>query len=386
MVNDELQGGGLQITNNSVVGGIDELNKIIPIQVPPNGLIDDKYFMLYYNKNFIPIPCKEFDCWHNRTYMGTANRKINLYTNIVINPTLMNQYMMSFPHNACYDRKEQYVMKNNIPIYDASGKIVVTFPGNLNKLKEIDAIMNCDLFNKNFIILLDSPIVDSQGRIPVANPLANPLANPVIAHLVDSHGQGNGLSQATDIGALSEAVKKKINECIKDIKTTLPLNEYIDQALEALSKCNIFVEKSGGSRKKRKNKQKSHKKKYNVKYMSKRHLRKSRRSRRRKQRGGQFDAAQYVSNLYGNNITEQDSHLVNGALQPSPSGIMTANTYQGGARKSRKRCSRKGGSLGFVEANIVPATLFATTMLYGRNNKSKNNIKTKRRKTYSSNR
>jgi hypothetical protein len=457
MVNDKQRGnkqhgGGLQITKNSVVVGIGELNNIITIQVPANGLIDDKYFMLYYNKNFIPIPCKEFDCWHNRAYIGTANRTIKLYTNIVINPTLINQYMMSFPHNACYDPKVQYVMKtydvilnnkiitytknkpdkdkqqiikelfkttNNSPIYDASGAIFVTFPGNLNKLKEITVIMNCDLFNKNFIILLDSPIynkkdnftddnigspiVDSPGRNPVANPVnpvaspVNPVIAPVIAHLVDSHRQGNGLSQATDIGALSEAVKKKINKCLKDANIT-PSNYdelylYINVALEALSKCNIFgtdnVEKSGGgSRKKRKNKQKSHKKKYNVKYMSKRHLRKSRRSRRRKQRGGQFDAAQYVSNLYGNNITEQESHLVNGALQPSPSGIMTADTYQGGSHRScshrgcsRKGCSRKGGSLGFVEANIVPATLFATSMLYGRNKKSRNHIKTKRRKT-----
>jgi hypothetical protein len=78
------------------------------------------------------------------------------------------------------------------------------------------------------------------------------------------------LSPATDIGALTEADKRKIDECIKLIPTDVPLNEYIDTALLALSQCHIFGKRNngdnkvgqvtGGSRKKRKNKQKSHKK------------------------------------------------------------------------------------------------------------------------------
>jgi hypothetical protein len=132
----------------------------------------------------------------------------------------------------------------------------------------------------------------------------------------------------------------------------------------------------GGSRKKkRRNKHKTYKKKYNVKYMSKRHLRKSRHSKRRyKQRGGQFDASQYVGSLFGNNAAEQEAHLVAGALQPTPAGVLDAQTFQGG--------SRRGGSLGFVGANVAPATLFATNMFYGKNKKSRNHRKTKRRKTH----
>jgi hypothetical protein len=112
--------------------------------------------------------------------------------------------------------------------------------------------------------------------------------------------------------------------------------------------------------------------------MSKRHIKRSRHSKRRnKQRGGLFDAAQYVSGLYGPNITAQEAHLVNGALQPSPSGIMDAETFQGGSRRKSS-----GGSLGFVGANVAPATLFATSLFYGKNKKSKHNRKTKKRKTH----
>jgi len=127
------------------------------------------------------------------------------------------------------------------------------------------------------------------------------------------------------------------------------------------------------SRKKRKNKQKSHKKKYNVKYMTKRHSRKrSRHSKRRiRQRGGVFGAAQYNANLYGSNIEQQENHLLNGALYPNSEGISFATAQQGGSRRKR------GGSLGFVGANIAPATLFATNMFYGKNRRQK----TKRRKS-----
>ena len=126
------------------------------------------------------------------------------------------------------------------------------------------------------------------------------------------------------------------------------------------------------SRKKRKNKQKSHKKKYNVKYMSKRHPRR-RHSRKRhcsnKQRGGVFGAAQYNETLYGSNAEQQQQHLLNGSLYPSAQGIQTAHTYQGGLRRSGLR-RKRGGSLGFIGANVVPATLFATNMIYGNSIKS----------------
>ena len=93
--------------------------------------------------------------------------------------------------------------------------------------------------------------------------------------------------------------------------------------------------------------------------MGKRHSRKS-----RKQRGGQFDAQQYNRYLFGNNISEQETHLVNGTLSPTQEGVNTANTYQ-------------GGSLGFVGANVAPATLFATNFLYGKHVKSKKQRKSK---------
>jgi hypothetical protein len=139
------------------------------------------------------------------------------------------------------------------------------------------------------------------------------------------------------------------------------------------------------SRKKRKNKQKSHKKKYNVKYMSKRHPRR-RHSRKRhcsnKQRGGVFGAAQYNETLYGSNADQQQQHLLNGSLYPSAQGIQTAQTYQGGSRRGgsrirgglRRRGSikkRRGGSLGFIGANVVvPGALFAGNMIYGNSVKS----------------
>ena len=116
----------------------------------------------------------------------------------------------------------------------------------------------------------------------------------------------------------------------------------------------------GGTRKKKRQlKNKTYKKKYNVKYMGKRHSRKS-----RKQRGGQFDAQQYNRHLFGNNISEQETHLVNGSLSPNQEGVNTANTYQ-------------GGSLGFVGANVAPATLFATNFLYGKHVKSRKQRKSK---------
>jgi hypothetical protein len=131
------------------------------------------------------------------------------------------------------------------------------------------------------------------------------------------------------------------------------------------------------SRKKRKNKQKSHKKKYNVKYMSKRHSRRRHSRKMRclnKQSGGIFGAAQYNETLFGSNANEQNQHLLNGALYPSAQGIQTAQTYQGGSRRRRRRIGssrKKGGSLGFIGANVVvPGALFAGNMIYGNSVKS----------------
>jgi hypothetical protein len=124
-------------------------------------------------------------------------------------------------------------------------------------------------------------------------------------------------------------------------------------------------------------KNKTHKKKYNNKYMSKKHLR--RRHSRKRQRGGIFGAAQYNETLFGSNANEQNQHLLNGALYPSAQGIQIAQTYQGGSKR------RRGGSLGFIGANVVPATLFASNMIYGNSINSKrykrtNNKRTNKRK------
>jgi hypothetical protein len=134
------------------------------------------------------------------------------------------------------------------------------------------------------------------------------------------------------------------------------------------------------SRKKRKNKQKSHKKKYNVKYMSKRHSRRRHSRKRRclnKQSGGIFGAAQYNETLYGSNAEQQQQHLLNGSLYPSAQGIQTAQTYQGGSRirgglrRGGGSKKRRGGSLGFIGANVVvPGALFAGNMIYGNSVKS----------------
>ena len=204
---------------------------------------------------------------------------------------------------------------------------------------------------------------------------------------------------------LSLESTKIIDECIKDINVDSNV-EYIQQALSKLANCKQFLNTykkqdnetlKGGTRKKcfktktyknHKNKKNKTKKinktnktnktkkinkiKYNVKYMSKRHSRKMRNSKRRiRQRGGVFGAAQYNANLYGSNITQQEHHLVNGALYPDKEGISFATAQQGGTRRKR------GGSLGFVGANIAPATLFATNMFYGKNRRQK----TKRRKS-----
>ena len=210
-----------------------------------------------------------------------------------------------------------------------------------------------------------APSASSQNNIPIA----------VHAQVVNHHSISNGLSPPLPPGALSEKIKKEVINCIKGLPTNIPFEQYAPLAYRTLDECKINY--TGGSRKKIKNKPKSYKKKYNVKYMSKRHIKRSRHSKRRhKQRGGLFDAAQYVGGLFGNNITAQEAHLVNGALQPTPSGIVDAETYQGGSKR------RRGGSLGFVGANVAPATLFATNLFYGKNKKSRNNKKTKRRKTY----
>ena len=105
----------------------------------------------------------------------------------------------------------------------------------------------------------------------------------------------------------------------------------------------------------------------NNKYMSKKHSR-IRHSRKR-QRGGIFGAAQYNETLFGSNANEQNQHLLNGALYPSAQGIQTAQTYQGGSKRIVRR--KRGGSLGFIGANVVvPGALFASNMIYGNSIKS----------------
>ena len=173
---------------------------------------------------------------------------------------------------------------------------------------------------------------------------------------------------------------KQVNESPRPLQNPLrkdnqfvPFNERTKvQGSTPIGGKRLHDKHKYNSRKKRKNKQKSHKKKYNVKYMSKRHPRR-RHSRKRhcsnRQRGGVFGAAQYNETLYGSNAEQQQQHLLNGSLYPSAQGIQTAHTYQGGLRRSGLR-RKRGGSLGFIGANVVPATLFATNMIYGNSIKS----------------
>jgi len=77
------------------------------------------------------------------------------------------------------------------------------------------------------------------------------------------------------------------------------------------------------------------------------------------------------TSLFGNNIAQQETTLVRGALYPTPSGIIEAETFQGGSR---------GGHLGFVGANAAPAALFASNMFYGSKSRSHRKRKSHRRR------
>jgi hypothetical protein len=228
----------------------------------------------------------------------------------------------------------------------------------------------------------------------------------VIKYLKKKFDAYNSNLSDVDKETLSDDNKKIIDGCIEGISYNSNA-ERMQKALIKLATCPKFIEiykqsanetSIGGTCKKRfktkthKNKNHKNKKnktkktnkrkkinkinktnkiKYNVKYMTKRHSRKTRHSKRRiRQRGGVFGAAQYNTTLYGSNVNQQEQHLLNGALYPNSEGIAFATAQQGGTRK-------RGGSLGFVGANIAPATLFATNMFYGKNRRQK----TKRRKS-----
>ena len=276
-----------------------------------------------------------------------------------------------------FDEVERVNIKTNKLLSNSNSKFIDQYEGAVVKGKNINTI------NKNNTISIIKDKLGAAKTIFHNKPPKPPIKSFQKKDLITSIekvltllGKTLPTKAPTQTSVPPVLNKFKINSPESDVnsQSSQPVKITPGRLGEDRMKLGLtFTKRGGGSRKKIKNKQKSHKKKYNVKYMTKRHSRKrSRHSKRRiRQRGGVFDAAQYNANLYGSNIAQQENHLLNGALYPNSEGISFATAQQGGTRRKR------GGSLGFVGANIAPATLFATNMFYGKNRRQK----TKRRKS-----
>jgi hypothetical protein len=106
------------------------------------------------------------------------------------------------------------------------------------------------------------------------------------------------------------------------------------------------------------------KKKYNDNYMVKRNISRRNKTKRRKQRGGEFDASQYVmAQTQGNNLLPNSNIITNNDY-----GKMLSQKFQG------------GNTMGFVGANIAPATLLTSNMLLKNFFSKKNKLKRSKKK------
>jgi hypothetical protein len=250
---------------------------------------------------------------------------------------------------------------------------------NSNKKKENDNTLIQDITEQSSETITEQPSITSSSVQP------NEMISETITEqpsITSSSVQPNEMISETiteQPSITSSSVEPSIQEqpSIISMSETIPnssdenkLKEIIDESIQNIIKSQNKNSSGGYHRKKSKKNNKKKKlskknnkiKKYRHKYMTKRksHHRRRRNRSHKNMRGGEFGASGWARTMAGSNYTEQASRVgIDGSIDMTPQNAGYPLMYQGG---------RKGGSVaGVLATATVPATLWASQYLYGKN-------------------
>ena len=215
---------------------------------------------------------------------------------------------------------------------------------------------------KNEEVILEQPILEKEQPIMSLNETIS--EEPITPSLNET------ISEEPITPSLSETINETISETIPNNSDENKLKEIIDESIQNIiikpedkkSTGGNYRKKSKKNIKKKLSKKNKKIKKYRHKYMTKKksHHRRRRHSSRKNMRGGEFGASGWAKTMAGSDYAQQAARVgVDGSINMTAQNAGYPLMYQGG---------RKGGSVsGVLATATVPATLWASQYLYGKN-------------------